>query len=141
VRRPAPILIAAAYAAVSLLSIYDVAKFYRWTAAPAAQHGDPYGFTRQQQRFAGLAAAVGSADTLGYLSVPLNSPNWDQMYDRALYALAPHLVAWNATPPPRYVVGNFAAPVNLDALAREYGLHVVQDFGDGVVLFERAPSP
>jgi hypothetical protein len=42
---------------------------------------------------------------------------------------------------PRYVVGNFAVPVNLQDLARDYGLRVVKDFGDGVVLFERAPTP
>jgi hypothetical protein len=133
-------LIAAAYAAVSLLSLYDVRQFFRWTTIQAAQHGDPYGFTRQQQRFSGVAAAVGTADTLGYLSLPLNNPNWDLMYNHAVYALAPRLVAWNATPRLRFVVGNFAGPVNLKELERVYGLRVVKNFGDGVVLFERAPT-
>jgi hypothetical protein len=137
VRRPASILIAAAYVAVSLLSLDDMRQFFRWTAPQAAQHGDPYGFARQQRRFAGLAAAVGTADTLGYLSVPLDNPTWDLMYNHAVYALAPRLVAWNPKSPPRYVVGNFPGPVNLEELARTQGLRVIKDFGDGVVLFER----
>ena len=139
-RRPAPILIAAASAAVSLLSLYDVRQFFGWTSTQAAQHGDPYGFTRQQQRFSGLAAAVGTADTLGYLSLPLNNSNWDLMYNHAVYALAPRLVAWNASPPPRFVVGNFAGAVNLEELELVYGLRIVKDFGSGVVLFERAST-
>jgi hypothetical protein len=60
------------------------------------------------------------------------------MFNSARYALAPRLLVEGTDRD--WVLGNFAKPADYAALARERGLTVVQDFGNGVVLFGRTPK-
>jgi hypothetical protein len=39
------------------------------------------------------------------------------------------------------VVGDFSRPMDLASFAQTHGLHVVRDFGDGIVLFQRNGAP
>ena len=97
------------------------------------------------ERFRELKAQLPTVRTVGYVSdwgpLGMGNPRMDnpqakqdlKHYFQARYALAPTLVLHGITP--EYVVGDFSAPPSLSDVERSLGLHVVHDFGNGVVLF------
>jgi hypothetical protein len=38
-----------------------------------------------------------------------------------------------------FVIGNFSKPADFEAIGRTRGFHLVRDFGDGLVLYQRLP--
>jgi hypothetical protein len=83
---------------------------------------------RSDQRFAALKAALPGSGVLGYVGPPGDSGLPD--YYLAQYALAPRVVERSTNH--ALVVGNF--PASSQVIWPE-GLHLVRDFGNGVLLF------
>jgi hypothetical protein len=60
------------------------------------------------------------------------------MFLGAQYILAPRvMVELDKHPNSPWVMGNFARPMDTADFAGKHGLTVVQDFGNGVVLFRK----
>lgn len=102
------------------------------------QH-DPYMVNLQPDRLAGVIQAIPRSAIVGYVAdIHDGSTAALAMFNSARYALAPRLLVEGTDRD--WVLGNFAKPADYAALARERGLTVVQDFGNGVVLFGRTPK-
>src|SRR5579863_1897060 len=88
---------------------------------------------RSDQRFATLKAALPERGVVGYIgeSGTLGLPD----YYLAQYALAPLVLDHSANH--ALVVGNFSTVSSQGSLSRD--LHLVKDFGDGVLLFATQP--
>jgi hypothetical protein len=99
--------------------------------------GDPYMVNLQPARLAGVMEVIPRTVVVGYLSDSQNSSAAAlAMFNSARYTLAPRLLVEGTDRD--WVLGNFTKPADYAALARERWLRVVQDFGNGVVLFGRA---
>lgn len=91
-------------------------------------------------RFEKLRKILPSHSTVGYLdNSSLNLHGIDSVaFFQTQYALAPVLVASIGSGAKiiyPFVVGDFTEPVNLSALSSKMHLEIVQDFGNGVILF------
>ena len=83
-----------------------------------------------------LLAAVPAGAEMGYLTDAAPGSVADtSMLLSAQYVLAPRLVARGAAH--EWVVGNFTRPGDFAAIGRNNGVRLVQDFGNGVVLFRK----
>ncbi len=103
---------------------------YNFEAAYQRLHFDPY-LSLQFARFKALRAAVPKSAVLGYVSA--EGPDGRML--SAQYVLAPRLLDRGASHD--WVLGNFKNPANFSGIGESYGFAVQQDFGDGVVLFQR----
>ena len=83
---------------------------------------------RSDQRFAVLKSRLPASGVIGYIGSTGESATPD--YYLAQYALAPLVV--DQSPNHALVVGNFSSP---PAPAIPQNLHLVEDFGNGVMLF------
>ena len=125
---------------VALAALWASLDFYRAVRAANQANPDPYRIEEQVARLAALKAALPHSEmVVGYLSDQrLEDVRGSAMFFGTLYALAPRLVvAEPSEAGPRLVIGNFAQPGDWGAAGREHKLRVRQDFGSGVVLFER----
>jgi hypothetical protein len=97
---------------------------------------DPYLVNAQADRLAGIASAVPADAVLGYVTdlAPGTDP-YKSTFQTARYALAPRLLVPEGSG--LWVLGNFSRPADFAALGRSKGLELVQDFGNGAVLFRR----
>jgi hypothetical protein len=127
-RYPASVTFAVAGAA--LLCLWGVGVSPGYERLYWSDVGDPYFVVGQGTRLAGLRALVPENAVVGYLSDP-----GDPRILMSAYALAPRLIRLGAEPD--WVVGDFARRTDFAALGRQYGLRVVRDFGNGVVLYRR----
>lgn len=89
---------------------------------------------RSDQRFAGLKAALPQRGVIGYVGD--SGESGIPAYYLAQYALAPLVL--DRSPNHPLVVGNFASR---SAAAAFEKLHLVKDFGDGVLLFAGEDQP
>jgi hypothetical protein len=100
--------------------------------------------TDNDRRFADLKRVLPSSGTVGYINETRHHPGELETagaYYQAQYALAPIGVEGSAPVAPsrhEYVVGDFRGPVDLAEISATLGVTVVQDFGNGLVLFRRA---
>jgi hypothetical protein len=95
----------------------------------------------RERRFRALRPALPRGEPVGYLSTEdgrAGDERATERYYRAAYGLAPVLLEYGAER--RWVVGNFPEPPAAALLARR-NLRLVRDFGDGLVLPERARAP
>jgi hypothetical protein len=130
--------VAAAISAVALLSLAAALEHYSAARATAA---DPYGILVQEERFREAGAILPSGAVVGYISdVPFEEVRGSVAFFGAQYALAPGILVdlSSGAASPEWVLGDFARPADLDALARSRGLSVVRDFGRGVMVFRKA---
>jgi hypothetical protein len=128
---PTPRLALAVSAIVVVLSLYEQTK-------ARAVFGDPYGVLVQSARLQGVIASMPPDGAVGYL----NEPNLDAFSGAkkllgAQYAFAPRMLLRQEQSPQQLVIGDFSGPLNLEGFARMYGLSIVRDFGNGIVLFRR----
>ena len=89
---------------------------------------------RSDQRFATLKAALPERGVVGYVGQP-GTPGLPDYY-LAQYALAPLVL--DHSPNHALVIGNF--PMALLTGSPSADLHLVKDFGDGLLLFATQPS-
>lgn len=135
--RPAayPARLKAALIAAALLAVWGaVENFQMETGNNVA---DPYLVNLQPARLTGVMEAIPRTAVVGYLSdLHDGSTAALAMFNSARYSLAPRLLVEGTDRD--WVLGNFAKPADYATIARERELRVVQDFGNGVVLFGRA---
>lgn len=120
--------------AVALLAVWGAVESFQIESEDNA--GDPYMVSLQPARLAGVIEAIPRAAVVGYVSDQNNSTAALAMFNSARYTLAPRLLVEGTDRD--WVLGNFTKPADYAAIARERGLRVVQDFGNGVVLLGRA---
>lgn len=128
--------VVAGIVAASLLCLWGALEHYQADAAYQEQSRDPFMISAQFTRFGALLAAVPAGAEMGYLTDAAPGSVADtSMLLSAQYVLAPRLVARGTAH--EWVVGNFTRPGDFAAVGRSNGLRLVQDFGNGVVLFRK----
>jgi hypothetical protein len=133
-----PARLKAALIAAALLGVWGaIENLQSFQIDTEMNVGDPYMVNLQPARLAGVMEVIPRTVVVGYLSDSQNSSAAAlAMFNSARYTLAPRLLVEGTDRD--WVLGNFTKPADYAALARERGLRVVQDFGNGVVLFGRA---
>jgi hypothetical protein len=130
-----PARLKAALIAAAVLAVWGAIEGFQIEGESNAS--DPYMVNIQPVRLAGVMETVPRTAVVGYVSdLQGSSTAALAMFNSARYALAPRLLVEGTDRD--WVLGNFAKPADYTAIARERGLRVVQDFGNGVVLFGRA---
>ncbi len=110
--------------------------FYQLAAEARLHAPDPYLVATQLPRYEPVRLAVGEGVQLGYLSnLGFESTRGSMMAYLAQYALAPRMLVFK--PAGEWVLGNFTEKLDYAAKGKELGLAVVQDFGDGLILYRR----
>jgi hypothetical protein len=139
-RYPAKVL--AAVAAVAALSLWACVDFYGVTREYASANADRYGLGGMYERLAPVARALPDGVSVGYLSdVPVVGVRGGTAFFAARYILAPRVVMQMiAGNKPDWVLGNYSRPADYGAIASKHSLAMVQDFGQGLVLFRRLPA-
>ena len=124
--------------AVSVLSI--AAAFQTYTTRSVCPQPDAYGFARAKQRIGSAADAIPASAVVGYVSdLPIAEHAGGVALQSVQYALAPRMVVdLKEHPKARWVIGNFNQPGDFAKAGAERGLRVVQDLGNGIVLYEAA---
>jgi hypothetical protein len=131
-----PFALMASIVIASLLCLLGSVEHYRVESAYQEQNRDPYLISAQFVRFEPLISSVSQSAELGYLTdAQPGSVTDSAMFLGAQYVLAPRLLAKGAAH--EWVLGNFSRPADFAAVGRGKGLHLQQDFGNGVVLFRR----
>lgn len=100
---------------------------------------DVYRVTAQAERLQPILETIGTAKRIGYVSeVPRTEVAGAAAFGAAQYFLAPRLVVVHGVASPGdWVLGNFMKPQNYAAFGEANGLMLVQDFGNGVVLYRK----
>jgi hypothetical protein len=120
-----------------MLSLWSTVNFYGVTGAAAGPNADVYKIGEQHARFQDLIPALPATGIIGYVSdVPTDRTLGAVLRDSAQYALAPRLVREQSlNPSAEWVIGNFSKPLDVTQFGRQRELTLVQDFGNGVVLY------
>jgi hypothetical protein len=122
--------------AAILVALPGLAVRSKLDSDPQLAASDPYMVNLQPDRLAGILAAVPSNAVMGYVTdLAPASTAYLATFNSARFALAPRLLVFGADQP--FVLGNFSRPADFAAFGREKGLELVQDFGNGAVLFRR----
>jgi hypothetical protein len=95
--------------------------------------GDVFNVGGYERRYAGIRPLLPRRGVVGYLSDRMDA---GEQYFLTQYALVPLVVS--RSPGHAVVVGNFFDPGTGPTLAREHGLVVVRDFGEGLLLLRQA---
>ena len=133
--------------ALGLVLLYAVASGGAWIrlAATAPGRSVPDEISTYELRFQELRAALPAQGVVGYLGRPdPTGPTPGEPDVASLLHFKRHLLAQYALAPvlllestePEFVVGNFDPGTVPPTPA---GFRIVRDFGDGLVLFRRAP--
>ncbi len=120
-----------------LLSLFGVLSYYEFLVAyrPMA---DPNQIAALQERFRDIGSAAPPDGIMSYISdVPLE-PGGLALRGAAQYAIAPRMIDPSPSANREWVLGNFFQSYDAERIARERGLRVVRDFGNGVVVFRTA---
>jgi hypothetical protein len=135
-RRPAAI--PAVCLAVAVLSVLGALDSYQISSALAEGRPDPYGVVSAETRFAPVTQITPPAAVLTYISdLPMNDAG-NAAFLAAQHALAPRLLVLpGAGKPAELAVGNFTRAGNFAVAGANLGYEVVQDFGNGAVLYRR----
>ncbi len=131
--------VTAAALAVAVLGAAGALTSYQVSAQYAQQYPDAYGAERAQARFAPLLERVPASAMLGYLTdLDASQPAYAPAFLAAQYALAPRaLILLGGKEEPELAVGNFSKPLDFAAAGEARGYALVEDLGNGVVLFRR----
>jgi len=135
-----PLAVTLVMTAITVLPVAATVSFWQRSNRFLQTGADPFRVGVQVERFRPLAAAVPPGSVLGYVTdLPRSTQAGASAFRTAQYALAPRLLvdvqgkqSWDLA------VGNFSRPQDYTAAGKPYGLLVVQDFGNGAVLFKRA---
>ena len=128
--------VTAAIALSVLACLCGAFQSYGFETSYQQQNRVPYRIAAQFVWLAPLLAVVPENTELGYVTDAQPGSIVDSaLLGGAEYVLAPRLVARDAGHD--LVLGNFTQPADFAAFGRSRGLHLRQDFGNGVVLFQR----
>jgi len=126
----------AGLAAAALLALWGAVAYYASESAYQRENSDPYQVAAQFVRLRPVASALPANAVIGYWTdAQPDSVVESAMFLSAQYVLAPRLLQKGAIRD--WVLGNFTRPADFAALGRSRGLRLQQDFGNGVVLFQR----
>lgn len=133
-----PLSVTVGITVAAVVCLWGAVETYAFESAYQEQNRDPYMISAQFGRVGPVASAAPENAVLGYISDAQRGSVADStLLLSAQYVLAPRLLVRGAAH--EWVLGNFTRPADFAAVGRGHGLSVVQDFGNGVVLFRRAP--
>ncbi len=100
---------------------------------------DVYRVGAQAERLQPILETIGQAKRIGYVSeVPRTEVAGAAAFGAAEYFLAPRLVVVHgAASPGDWVLGNFMKSQDYDAFGKANSLRLIQEFGNGVVLYRK----
>jgi len=126
--------------AVAFLGVAASLTSYEASADQHRESTDPYGVGLAIQRFAAVNRQLPIDAPIGYLSdLALSDQAGTPAFLTAQYALSPRLLApVEQSPTAQWAVGNFSRPTDYAAAGARVGFAVVQDTGNGVVLYKRS---
>jgi hypothetical protein len=136
-------LVGAVLVAAAGLSVFSALNSFQVSSQNSKQYADPYGVAAALTRFAPLREKAGPDAELGYFTdIPAAAPNYTAAFLSAQYAAAPRLLrvippGAARTQPPEWAVGNFSRPQDYGSAGEPLGYRMVEDLGNGVVLFRR----
>jgi len=119
---------------VPLLCLWGAVESYDLEATNR-QKSDPQSTRALFTRFEPVRAVVPENAQLGYLTDIQPPAGGTAVFLIAQNVLAPRLLEKGAAHD--WVLGNFSRNQDFVALSRQHGLHLHQDFGDGLVLFRK----
>lgn len=122
---------------IALLAVAGAFQSYRLTALALESEPDQFALALSETRFAALKGKLPPNVRCGYLTdLPPGSYQESLAFRAAQYTLAPaFLVSLSPNVKVDWVVGNFSQPQDFAALGAAQGLDLVQDLGQGVVLY------
>ncbi len=133
-----PLSVTVGITVAAVLCLWGAAETYAFESAYQQQNRDPYMISAQFVRLGPVESAVPGNAVMGYISDAQPGSAADSaLLLSAQYVLAPRLLSRGAGQ--QRVLGNFTRSADFAAVGRAHGLRVEQDFGNGVVLFRRAP--
>lgn len=104
-----------------------------------ARTRDPFQVQAQTERFHGVIEALPPSAVMGYITdLEPGDRSAQIIFRTAQYALAPRLLQPGAAQ--EWVIGNFSKAGDFRAIGAGKGLQLVQDYGDGVVLYRRGAA-
>ncbi len=127
---------------VAILAVLGARNSYQTSGDYSAQYPDLYGGVRDEIRFAPLLARIPANAEVGYFTdLDPAQALAGGVFLAAQYAVAPRLlVNLDAQNKPEWAVGNFSKPQDFAAAGEARGYSMVEDLGNGVVLFRRKSS-
>ena len=128
------VLAVAALAVCASINSYSISKHL------AGQLPDRYGIAAAERRFAGALQVLPPGGVVGYITdMPLSENVGPVAFMSAQYALAPHPLVPVEKAQADWAIGNFAHPGDFGARGAQAGFAMVEDLGDGAVVYRRAP--
>lgn len=123
----------AALVAAALVALWGALESFQLENQANNLH-DPYMVNDQPRRLTAVMQIVPQTAIVGYVSDLADKPDaWLAIFNSARYTLAPRLLVDGTDR--EWVLGNFTKPGDYAGVGREHGIEIVQDFGDGVVLY------
>lgn len=120
-------------AALAVIIVFVVDQFER-DFQPRTR--DPFQVQAQPERFRGVIGTLPPSVVAGYITDLQPTDRSAQIIFRtAQYALAPRLLRPGSAQ--EWVIGNFSKGGDFRAIGAGKGLQLVQDYGNGVVLYRR----
>jgi hypothetical protein len=139
VRYRLPALAVLPLAAAGVCAALGALSFYNATRALNATYADPFRVQSTERALAPVRVQVPLRAVVGYISdVSVATDRGRTAFFATQYALAPRLlVEVEKLPSFEYVIGNWDKPAGRGPLETAQQLTVVQDFGNGVVLYRK----
>lgn len=136
-----PVRVLAGLAVVAALSLFESLSFEESAHLANQTQPDPYGVRAQEERFRPALSLLPRDAIVGYFSdLPEGRTAATGAYFVAQYWLAPRILVPIASAGWKdWAMGNFSKPQNYQAAGAQYHLTVVQDCGNGVVLYRKQP--
>ena len=123
-------------AALAVVIVFVVDQFER-SFQPSAR--DPFQVQAQPERFRGVIEALPPSAVVGYMTdLEPTDRSAPIIFRTAQYTLAPRLLQPGSAQ--EWVIGNFSKAGDFRAFGAGKGLQLVQDFGNGVVLYRRGAA-
>ncbi len=123
-------------ATLALVIVFVVDQFER-DFQPRTR--DPFQVQAQTERFRGVIDAVPPNAVMGYVTdLDPTDRSAPIIFRTAQYTLAPRLLQPGTGQ--EWIVGNFSKAFDVRAFGAGKGLQLVQDFGNGVVLYRRGAA-
>jgi len=132
-----PLRVTAGLGVVCVLATVGAIQSYSRTAAYEDSQRDVYSVAAAELRFAALKPKLPRSEMVGYITdLPPGSVANTTAFLAAQYALAPALlVSIDPRVKFEYAIGNFSRPQDFAAAGASKGLQLVEDLGQGVILY------
>ena len=125
-----------AAAALAVIIVFVVDQFERRYQTSTR---DPFQVQPQTERFRGVMESLPPATVVGYMTdLEPTDRSAPIIFRTAQYTLAPRLLQPGTAQ--EWVIGNFSKALDFRAMGAGKGLQLVQDFGNGVVLYRHGTA-